>query len=389
MSGVWPTGAQLGLLVAALAPEPEAAAALEQVADGTFADNASCQLLPLLYRRWPSRAGQAVLEGKKAYLANWLAHKERMQHVATVTERFAEEGISCMLLKGAAVAIRHYRDAGLRTMRDFDVLVRDTDVARAAEMLMSLGYVAEGGLTASDIDRRRRTRHAWQFYLGAEQSCDLHWRPVVRCFSPGVTDEYWATKEREGAFEVPAASVQLFHICAHALQWDWEPQVRWVADATAVMRNPIDWDQVRRLAVLSNMSVRTARALDFLKEHFAAPVPPGWTADLERDAPAWEHDDYGLMLKPCPLGFSDSVRWHVRNFQRIRPFDSTWRSKSEWIGFCHYLAEFLGANSALDLVRRLAPELRARAHQNSILSPSCMRRGAPAESTAPKLGDPT
>jgi hypothetical protein len=216
MSGVWPTDAQLALLVAALAPETEAAAALEQVADNTFADNASRQLLPLLYRRWPSRAGQAVLEGKKAYLANWLAYKERMQHVATVTERFAEEGISCMLLKGAAVAIRHYRDAGLRTMRDFDVLVRDTDVARAAEMLMSLGYVAEGGLTASDIDRRRRTRHAWQFYLGAEQSCDLHWRPVVRCFSPGVTDEYWATKEREGAFEVPAASVQLFHICAHA-----------------------------------------------------------------------------------------------------------------------------------------------------------------------------
>jgi hypothetical protein len=284
-----------------------------------------------------------------------------MQHVATVTGRFADEGIACMLLKGAALSIRCYRDPGLRAMRDFDVLVRDTDVRRAAEALAALGYVAEEGLTTSHIERRRRTRHAWQFCLEGQQTCDLHWRPVVRCFSPEVAEAFWATREREGAFYVPAASVQLFHVCAHALQWDWEPQVRWIADAAVIMQGPVDWDQVRRLALLSNMSVRTARALAFVRDHFAAPVPQAWPEELERGAPSWEHDDYALMLKPCPLGFADSVRWHVRNFQRIRPFDNGWRSKSEWVGFWQYLAEFLGANSVLDLPMMLAPELRARA----------------------------
>jgi hypothetical protein len=86
-------------------------------------------------------------------------------------------------------------------------------------------------------------------------------------------------------------STSLRRLCSyftftHTLQWDWEPQVRWIADAAVIMQGPVDWDQVRRLALLSNMSVaRLARSLS------SATISPllsrrggrrNWSAGLHR-----------------------------------------------------------------------------------------------------------
>ena len=54
-------------------------------------------------------------------------------------------------------AMRYYADPGLRSVRDFDLLVRQDDVERAATLLSGLGYVAEQNLTAPSILRRMRT----------------------------------------------------------------------------------------------------------------------------------------------------------------------------------------------------------------------------------------
>jgi hypothetical protein len=367
MSGVWPTSQQESMLLACLAGEAEASAAFDRIAADWTPDriDAGCaQLLPLLYRRWSGKEDTIVLSGKKAYTTIWRQNRERLRGVVDVLEKFREEGIPCVLLKGAAMILRYNADPGLRTMRDFDILVHGDDVGRAALRLSGLGYVAEQNLTVPSILRRMRTGHAWQFSLPDGQSCDLHWRPVVRCFAPEVTKLFWA-----GAVDVTLGTEpvqvlspadQLFHVCVHALQWDWVPQIRWVADAMTILREPVDWERMVRLADAAGMRMRLARALEYLRVRFQTPIPETLAVRLEASAPAWERDEYEVLLKPCPLGFRDSFAWHRHHFRRIRRFDAAWSHIPAWLGFPQYVKEFLNAGDAPESLRMLWQEGKLR-----------------------------
>ena len=367
MSGAWPTPEQEQMLLACLAAEPEATRALDRIAarNEDHVDDGCAQFLPLLYRRWPSRRDAILITGKKAYLTVWRKNRDRMLHLTSLLEGFQEQGIPCLVLKGAALILAHYQDPGLRSMRDVDLLVHERDLEAAIIHLTRAGYEAERHFQTSVILQHLRVGHAWQFSLGTGQSCDLHWRPIVRCYSPEVARLFWEDAKTVSLGEATAwvlsPTDQLFHVCAHGLQWDWIPQIRWIADAMTVLREPIDWDRITRLATESCMRVRLAEALSYLARSFSAPVPASLPGHLERSAPHWERHEYRLLLKPCPLGLFDSIAWHAYHFRRIRSFDRAWSSAPAWLGFPQYLKAFLHAKSLPDLLRRLWPELRIRA----------------------------
>lgn len=364
--GCWPTPVQEQLLLACFAAEPIALRAVDALSSSLAADSHEptvSGLLALLYRRWPSLESGLVQEGRKAYLTLWRQNHERLQRLADLMLEFQKLGIECVVLKGAALALRYYRDLGVRGMRDFDILVSEQDLEAAIARLQELGYSADGDFPARAILRQTRVGHAWQFSANG-QSCDLHWRPVVRCYSPDVTRMFRDSAETAPLGDTTVAVLsptdQLFHVCAHGLQWDWNPPIRWIADALTVLREPIDWERMFRLATASCMRTRLASALDYLRIRFEAPVPPAITERLEQAAPGWEAREHGLLQKPCPLGTFDSVSWHVYHFRRLRPFDPDWRSAPLWVAFPQYLETFLGANGWPEFARKLWPELKVR-----------------------------
>ncbi|MBZ5724952.1 MAG: nucleotidyltransferase family protein [Acidobacteriia bacterium] len=371
MSEPWPTPLQEQVLLAGLGDGTEGSRALRAAssAGGEDAlDDACLALLPLLYRRWAGSESELVLAGKKAHLAVWRQNQDRLLHLASLVGDFEAAGIPVLVLKGAALVLRHYRDAGLRSMRDFDVLVHERDLDAAIGRLERAGYAAEGNYRKCDVLRRMRVGHAWQFSRG-DQSCDLHWRPVVRCYSPEVTRLFWQGAESvtaaDRAVRVPSPTEQLFHVCVHGLQWDWVPQVRWIADALTVLGEPIDWDRLCHLAEAAAMRVRLSRALRYLQVRFAAPVPEGLAERLAGMAPRWEQREYRLLLERCPLGPWDSVAWHLHHFRRIRPFDAAWSHAPAWVGFPQYVGAFLDARGFSAALRQLwlACKLRYKARR--------------------------
>jgi hypothetical protein len=398
MSGVWPGPLEEQVLTACFAPEPEARAALDLLPPGKADYPAIAMLGPLLYRRWPSSDHAAVVAGSRAYLSLWRQNQERLDHLSAVVSALAGRGIECLLLKGAAMALRYYRDPGVRGMRDFDLLIAERDLEPAIVQLQQSGWVAEGGCTAVEVLRRARVVHAWQFSLGSGQSCDLHWRPVVRCYSPEVTRLFWHGAERvqlgNSAVAVPSPTEQLFHVCVHGLQWDWHPQLRWIADAITVLREPIDWDRLRALAAAAHMQVRLARALEYVRLRFPTAIPAEVPTALEAAAPQWEHREYQLLLKPCPLGYLDSAWWHIYHFRRIRPHDPAWSAMPQMLGFPHYLRAFLNAGGLRELWNKLRPELAVRRGRRGAgfnpqpdFSPACRQWHAPgAEAQVGKRG---
>ncbi|MDQ6706947.1 MAG: nucleotidyltransferase family protein, partial [Acidobacteriota bacterium] len=279
MSGAWPTPEQEQMLLACLAAEPEATRALDRIVagNGERVGEGCAQFLPLLYRRWPFRREAILSTGRKAYLTVWRQNRDRMLHLSSLLEAFQEQGIPCLILKGAALILAYYADPGLRNMRDFDLLVHERDLEAAIVQLTRAGYKADRQFESSAILPQVRIGHAWQFSLGTEQSCDLHWRPVVRCYSPEVAKLFWEDAKTVNFGGVTALVLsptdQLFHVCAHGLQWDWVPQIRWVPDAMTILRGPVDWERLSHLATESCMRVRLGQALSYLRRCFSAPVP--------------------------------------------------------------------------------------------------------------------
>jgi Uncharacterised nucleotidyltransferase len=357
--GCWPTPLEEKILFATFAPIQQARRELDFLPlslNGHLAPTTT-SLLPLLYSRWHGdatvdleRSAPLLERGREVYLTTWAASKGWRPHLLQLLEAFRQAGIEAMLLKGAAMIAGYYQDAALRPMADFDVLVHDRDLEPAIALLSRLKWRAEGDRPVCEILRQRRIGHAWQFSLPDDQSCDLHWRPVLRCYSPAVSAFFWDTAEAVSLcsqpVRIPSSTALLFHVCVHGLQWSWTGHTRWVADALTLLNSnrPVDWSALIRLSRNASMTVRLHTALAYLFARFTPHIPPSVLDELRGiAAPRWERRESVILLKECPLGFRDSLTWHISHFRRIRPFDEQWRQAPFWLAFVSYLRAFLDA----------------------------------------------
>ncbi len=71
------------------------------------------------------------------------AHDIRTEVITEFLARFAQEGIECLLLKGAALAHLLYPEPSMRPMGDVDILVHRDDALDAQQCLRELGYSAD------------------------------------------------------------------------------------------------------------------------------------------------------------------------------------------------------------------------------------------------------
>ena len=357
------------LLKACFGNSEESRPALETCAafDEDEVDVAMRRLLPFLYRRWGALASSNLIDlAHRAYIATWQQNRERMAEIGLVLSEFERVGIECMLLKGAALTLRHYRDYGLRNMGDFDLLIHHDDIEPAINALLQNGWIAEGGCSAAAILRQSRVRHAWQFFKGDTQNCDLHWRPLAQCYCPQVSEMFWGGAESvklgSDVVKVPCPTDQLFHVCVHAMHWEWTPNLYWVADALTLLRDAeLDWDRAAALAVSADMRMRFTQALAILESEFHAVVPKVVPKHvLGGQVASWERREHFLMQKPCPLGVLDSIAWHVYHFRRLRPFDTQWRELPVWSGFTQYVATFLDALTLRALIAKAWAQVKLR-----------------------------
>ena len=387
----WPSAAQEKLLRACFLSGPAAARdfkAWRGEVDLDQLDEFSLRLLPILIHTWGIHPlDERVAElGTRIHLAQWQQNRQRISLAASIQSTLSSAGIPCVFLKGMALLTRYCGDTGLRAMGDVDFLVDKHDAVKAIEVLARAGWIAEENLAPGEIPSQLRVRHAWQLNRGPEESCDLHWHPLVRCYAPQVAASFRSGAEpvEIGGLRalVPCATDQLLHACVHGLQWSWTPQTRWVPDAMTIFasRAPIDWRRLYELAAAARMLVRVHAALSYLFDRMEAPVPESVIREFARprmaESPSsnkgasnrdssniavWEEREYALLQKPCPLGALDSLRWHVTNFQRIRPYDDVWSKRPSGLAFLEYLRAFLRAAGTGGLVASLWRSLRSRA----------------------------
>jgi hypothetical protein len=309
--GPIPRPAQRRLLDAAVGRGEAAAVAWREwkaSQDPATIDRASRRLLPAVAANLESAGlGEAEIAALRA-LAEAVRgeYRERLSLARPVIAALVDAEIDPLLLKGAALARFYGGDAGRRPMRDVDVLVRPDRLDHAIDVLGRLGYAPHGMGLSCLVRYARRRSPGWSFVAPGRPDVDLHWNMLHESRGADADADFWKAAVAIDFEGVPAkalcATDQLLHVCVHGLQPEPVENLRWIADAIAILRHeaePIDWRRLVEQVVRRGLVPQARYALGFLAEAFDAPIPPRVLEQLRREKTSWiERLELAARLAP-------------------------------------------------------------------------------------------
>jgi hypothetical protein len=164
---------------------------------------------------------------------------------------FAAAGVEALVIKGPVLSARCYGDPGLRQYGDLDLIVRDKDILRSTELMLSLGYEPSVPLAAirakkipgEYIFRQSSTKLLVEFHT--ERTFRYHPRPLP-------LEKLFGRQAHVNidSHKIPALSPEdeLLLICIHGAKHFWE-QLSYIADVAAfVEKQELDWERVASAA---------------------------------------------------------------------------------------------------------------------------------------------
>jgi len=348
----WPTAQQELLLRAALLKGKDSIEAWERWRSSTdieHLDIGSHRLLPHLYRNLQDQGVKdpLMLTFKGVYRRTWYDNQLLFHAVSTLLLTFRDAGIETMVLKGAALAILHYKDCGLRPMNDFDVMVRVGQTSAAIDLMRRLGWNPMPRSPEALTESYLSIVNSHGFTHSAGRECDLHWHLFPECCELDADNDFWdqsvPLQVHEALTRSLAPTDQLLHVCVHGAEWNPIPPLRWAADAMMIMSTAvIDWDRLVAQARKRRLILPLRDTLDYLHQQLAAPVPSKVLQSLHNiQASRLERAEYKYKTENYeakPLGYLP-VLW----FRYLR-LEGSDRPLHKLLGFVKYLQRFWGAD---------------------------------------------
>jgi len=284
LEGCLPTPSQRLLLEAALLKPPAAERAwrdwyaehqLEAPDEGSF------RLLPLVFCNLERCGGGLWPQWEKLrgiHRLAWSRNQWLFHHVRPLAKELADAGIPVMVVKGAALTLRVYPDAGARPMQDVDLMVPSARAAEAFEIFERRGWRPTRWRPLEIGPEFYSFCHAMDFESGNGCRVDLHWHALIQCCHQAADEPFWAGAtpfDFLGAEALaPAATEHLLQLCVHGIVHSPTPGVRWVADSLLLLRaEPVDWPRLASLATRLDVAPYLAAALGYLHADWDAPVP--------------------------------------------------------------------------------------------------------------------
>ncbi len=148
--------------------------------------------------------------------------------------------VPTMALKGLALGASVYDSPGLRTVSDLDILVPGRDLFRAMDALKRRGLRSGPGEPSGPADLRGKHAHVFYPPKRHQPSIDLHWHVLASARGDVDDTPFWSTARPLMIGSTKTLGLgpehQLLHVLVHGVRWTRMPHVRWVADATLLLR---------------------------------------------------------------------------------------------------------------------------------------------------------
>jgi hypothetical protein len=208
-----------------------------------------------------------------------LANLRRCAELLALQQAMEKVGIAFLVFKGPVAAMVCFRDVGLRSFLDLDVLVRPEDAAPAMAVLRQRGYQPVFPLPRRWEQRTMLASGELTFVRPSTgDTVDLHCRllPAGYSFAADPPD-LWQRSEQVkiggGVVTTLNGENTLVFLGLHAAKHDWG-RLSWLCDiAYLVARRELDWDLIQarlkawRCQVLVQVGLLLARTL------LGAPLP--------------------------------------------------------------------------------------------------------------------
>jgi len=283
--GCWPTEQQTLLLKATLLHGKEAMdswTAWRTLVDLDNIDHESQMLLPLLYKNLLSSGVEDpdMSRYQGVQKKTWVKNQVILHEIWELLQKFHAAGINTMLLKGSAMITLYYKDCGLRPMEDVDILIPVEKAKEAIQILFRQGWRIQKNSGPAFNEKYPALTGENHFENSRGLLLDVHWHLLDECLYAGGDDDFWmasvhARPDGDLTVNVLNPADQLFHLMVHAMRWNLQPLVRWVADAMMILNNEqdIDWERIISQAKSRRLILPVKNGLTYLHDFLGAPIP--------------------------------------------------------------------------------------------------------------------
>lgn len=257
------------LLEAAMLPKPLSLASWQSFLkqnDLQSIDHSAIALLPLVYRNLKDDSHPLC---KSTYRHTWATNQALWVRTLPTLHQLQNAGVEkIVLLKGMALILDHYRDFGVRTLGDIDILIDRAHVPLAHSLLIDSGWHCK----LSRFNPQQLSHwHAANFTHPSGLNLDLHWSLLLE--STQAIDQEVLEAVPRGIH--PANPTHLFfQTCIHGYKKSTAPLIRWIPDALTLLKSSIDFPNLFRLAEISHTTLSFSSALSHLSSRFSISIPP-------------------------------------------------------------------------------------------------------------------
>ena len=345
------------LVRAALSADPDAGAAAferwRRRVDVEELDIAQQRLLPLLADRLAAAAAEDPVAERLRRISRftWLRTQMLLSRTVPALGALGDAGIEVVLIKGAAVLQNTGLSPALRPMDDLDVLVPIDATLEAIAVVEEQGMrpfrPEPPGLDAPLF----RLQNAINFDDGHGGGLDLHWHLLRGSRHPSASDGFLA-RARPGELRgvgclILSPEDTLLNVVEHGHRWTRVPILRWVSDATLLIRAcELDWDLVVATARDHRLGAVLGDSLAYLADAVEAPVPDAVLRTLRREHQTpteWHRRHRRPPVPPdggpCPPGrlgraldaWEDHAQSSLRPGRRATPADIVRWLREMWL----------------------------------------------------------
>jgi hypothetical protein len=191
------------------------------------------------------------------YMTNSMRNQFLAKELITLQRDFKIQGIFTIPFKGPALAVLAYGDLSLREFVDLDILVHQTQLSQAFDVLKDKGFLLKGNDREED-QAHSPHRKTYTFTRGkglAEIRIDLQSSIIGPHFSFQIDDTTVLSRVNEIPLAegwVPSLAVEdlLIILCIHGSKHLWE-KTKWICDIAELMQrhqNTLNWNVVTEQA---------------------------------------------------------------------------------------------------------------------------------------------
>ncbi|WP_201006237.1 nucleotidyltransferase domain-containing protein [Paenibacillus glycanilyticus] len=203
---------------------------------------------------------------KTVYSRNTFEMLHLRGEMERMNEKFADQGIRSLILKGPVLAAMLYGDISGRTSGDLDILVSKQDWDKCVKILLGEGYVrGEQYDESTEIlnNTERKTHHISYIHPQKRIEIELHWRLNPDSVIEPTFEELWSRRQssllNKSVFTL--GSEDLFvYLILHGTRHAWT-SLRWLMDIDRMLSGFMNWNRVNQLFAASRSTRLGGKAL--------------------------------------------------------------------------------------------------------------------------------